>query len=111
MTTMTAGNGPGRLCGALRPGSHLLMLSRWPAPRAEPSEIPISTYLWAMGSGRPRTAEELTAMCLAAGFSAVREFKTPFRPSPGYWSRKKAVLRRLKPLKNKMYLLFDSLYC
>ena len=30
-----------------------------------------------MGSGRPRTAEELTAMCLAAGFSAVREFKTP----------------------------------
>jgi demethylspheroidene O-methyltransferase len=30
-----------------------------------------------MGSGRPRTAEELKAMCLAAGFSGIREFKTP----------------------------------
>jgi len=34
-------------------------------------------YLWSMGSGRPRTAEELRAMCLAAGFKGVREFKTP----------------------------------
>jgi len=30
-----------------------------------------------MGSGRPRTADELRAMCLAAGFTGVREFKTP----------------------------------
>jgi hypothetical protein len=30
-----------------------------------------------MGSGRPRSAEELKGMCLAAGFSGIREFKTP----------------------------------
>ena len=34
-------------------------------------------YLWAMGSGRPRTANELKGMCLAAGFSGIREFTTP----------------------------------
>lgn len=33
-------------------------------------------YLWAMGSGRARTREELTDMLHAAGFSHVREAKT-----------------------------------
>lgn len=33
-------------------------------------------YLWAMGSGRPRTAERYTTMLRAAGFSAVREVRT-----------------------------------
>jgi demethylspheroidene O-methyltransferase len=30
-------------------------------------------YLWAMGSGRPRTRAELQAMLEAAGFTDVRE--------------------------------------
>lgn len=33
-------------------------------------------YLLAMGSGRPRTAEELSAWALAAGFSRCRELRT-----------------------------------
>ena len=68
-----------RLCSALKPGGHLLIAEPMAGtPGAEPiGDTYFSFYLWAMGSGRPRTAEELTAMCLAAGFSAVREFKTP----------------------------------
>ena len=68
-----------RLCTALKPGGHLLIAEPMAGtPGAEPiGDTYFSFYLWAMGSGRPRTAEELTAMCLAAGFSAVREFKTP----------------------------------
>lgn len=33
-------------------------------------------YLWAMGSGRPRTAEAYVAMLQAAGFGRVREIRT-----------------------------------
>ena len=68
-----------RLCSALKPGGHLLIAEPMAGtPGAEPiGDTYFSFYLWAMGSGRPRTAEELTAMCLAGGFSAVREFKTP----------------------------------
>ncbi len=33
-------------------------------------------YLWAMGSGRPRTADAYKAMLLSAGFSRVREIRT-----------------------------------
>lgn len=33
-------------------------------------------YLWAMGSGRPRTADTYRRMLLAAGFAAVREVPT-----------------------------------
>jgi demethylspheroidene O-methyltransferase len=36
-------------------------------------------YLWAMGSGRPRTAGELRQMLEAAGFGDVREYRT-YRP-------------------------------
>ena len=68
-----------RLCSALKKGGQLLIAEPMAGtPGAEPiGDTYFSFYLWAMGSGRPRTAEELTAMCLAAGFSAVREFKTP----------------------------------
>jgi demethylspheroidene O-methyltransferase len=34
-------------------------------------------YLWAMGSGRPRTADEIKAMLIAAGFASPREIRTP----------------------------------
>jgi len=33
-------------------------------------------YLWAMGSGRPRTKRELTTMLKRAGFTGIREKKT-----------------------------------
>ncbi len=68
-----------RLCRALKPGGHLLIAEPMAGTQgAEPiGDTYFSFYLWAMGSGRPRTAEELRTMCLAAGFSAVREFKTP----------------------------------
>ncbi len=33
-------------------------------------------YLWAMGSGRPRTVEELTEMIREAGFSKCEELRT-----------------------------------
>ena len=33
-------------------------------------------YLWAMGSGRPRSAEEIRAMLRSAGFAKLREVKT-----------------------------------
>ena len=33
-------------------------------------------YLWAMGSGRPRSAQTYTAMLKAAGFARVREIRT-----------------------------------
>jgi demethylspheroidene O-methyltransferase len=33
-------------------------------------------YLWAMGSGRPRSRAELTAMLKKAGFASVRPVKT-----------------------------------
>ncbi len=35
-------------------------------------------YLWAMGSGRPRTRETLTAMLHEAGFTRVREARTRY---------------------------------
>jgi demethylspheroidene O-methyltransferase len=34
-------------------------------------------YLWAMGSGRPRSAEELTKLLQKAGFATVKTVKTP----------------------------------
>jgi demethylspheroidene O-methyltransferase len=33
-------------------------------------------YLWAMGSGRPRTADEIMAMLRSAGFAKMREIST-----------------------------------
>ncbi len=68
-----------RLYDALRPGGQLLIAEPMAgtAGAAPIGDTYFSFYLWAMGSGRPRTAEELQAMCLAAGFTRVREFKTP----------------------------------
>jgi len=68
-----------RLHSALKPGGHLLIAEPMAGtPGAEPiGDTYFSFYLWAMGSGRPRTAKELKGMCLAAGFSGIREFKTP----------------------------------
>lgn len=34
-------------------------------------------YLWAMGSGRPRSAAEITSMMTQAGFNRIREAKSP----------------------------------
>jgi len=68
-----------RLHGALKPGGHLLIAEPMAGTEgaAPIGDTYFSFYLWAMGSGRPRTAEELKGMCLAAGFSSIREFKTP----------------------------------
>jgi demethylspheroidene O-methyltransferase len=46
-------------------------------PGAEPAGAAyFGMYLWAMGSGRPRSAAELTAMAREAGFTRCREFRT-----------------------------------
>jgi demethylspheroidene O-methyltransferase len=46
-------------------------------PRAEPmGEAYFGLYLWAMGSGRPRTPGEIAAMLRAAGFSTTRHIRT-----------------------------------
>ena len=46
-------------------------------PGAEPvGDAYFGFYLLAMGSGRPRTAQELGALLKAAGFSSVREART-----------------------------------
>jgi demethylspheroidene O-methyltransferase len=68
-----------RLHGALKPGGHLLIAEPMAGTEgaAPIGDTYFSFYLWAMGSGRPRTAEELKGMCLAAGFNSIREFKTP----------------------------------
>ena len=67
------------LHSSLRAGGSLLIAEPMAGTSgAEPiGDTYFSFYLWTMGSGRPRTAEELRAMCLAAGFSAVKEFKSP----------------------------------
>ncbi|MDG1214830.1 MAG: methyltransferase [Luminiphilus sp.] len=68
-----------RLHSALRPGGHLLIAEPMTGTTGAESigDTYFSFYLWAMGSGRPRTAQELQAMCLGAGFTRIREFKTP----------------------------------
>lgn len=68
-----------RLHQALKPGGHLLIAEPM-ADTAGAESIGgtyFSFYLWAMGSGRPRSADELSTLCQAAGFNRVREFKTP----------------------------------
>lgn len=47
-------------------------------PGAEPvGDAYFGFYLLAMGSGKPRTAQELTTLLKAAGFASVREARTP----------------------------------
>ncbi|KAA0125679.1 methyltransferase [Methylobacterium sp. P1-11] len=63
---------------ALPPGGTLLIAEPMAGtPGAEPvGDAYFGFYLLAMGSGRPRRAEELRAMLEAAGFTATREHST-----------------------------------
>lgn len=60
------------------PGGQLAIAEPLSAtPGAEPvGEAYFGFYLLAMGSGRPRTAQELSGMLQAAGFAAPREWPT-----------------------------------
>ncbi len=63
---------------ALPPGGTLLIaepMAGTPGAQAM-GDAYFGLYLWAMGSGRPRTAEAYRSMLLAAGFSRVREVAT-----------------------------------
>jgi demethylspheroidene O-methyltransferase len=68
----------GNIRAALAPGKTLLIgepLAE--TPGAEPmGGAYFGMYLWAMGSGRPRTAHEIRAMLTEAGFSASRRVST-----------------------------------
>jgi demethylspheroidene O-methyltransferase len=68
-----------RLYSALRSGGRLIIAEPMAGTAGAESigDTYFSFYLWAMGSGRPRSAKELEAMCLAAGFVRVREYHTP----------------------------------
>ena len=63
---------------ALSPGGTLLLAEPMSGtPGARPiGDAYFGFYLWAMGSGRPRTAEELEAMLREAGFNRIREVRT-----------------------------------
>jgi demethylspheroidene O-methyltransferase len=63
---------------ALPPGGTLLLAEPMSGtPGAEPiGDAYFGLYLWAMGSGRPRTAEELQAMLRHAGFNRIKEMRT-----------------------------------
>ena len=59
---------------SLSPGSRLLIaepMARIPGAEAM-GEAFFGLYLWAMGSGRPRSPAEIIAMARAAGFTAAR---------------------------------------
>ncbi len=59
---------------SLAPGARLLIAEPMARiPGAEPmGEAFFGLYLWAMGSGRPRSPAEIAAMCRAAGFARAR---------------------------------------
>ncbi len=63
---------------ALAPGGTLLLAEPMAGtPGAEPiGDAYFGFYLWAMGSGRPRTAARLRAMLAEAGFTRCREHAT-----------------------------------
>jgi demethylspheroidene O-methyltransferase len=62
----------------LAPGAHLLIAE--PMARAKGAEgmgeAFFGMYLWAMGSGRPRSADEIAQMVRLAGFARVRSVLT-----------------------------------
>jgi demethylspheroidene O-methyltransferase len=60
---------------ALPPGGRLLIAEPMAGTRGAEAmgDAYFGLYLWAMGSGRPRTTEAYRAMLLAAGFSRVHE--------------------------------------
>ncbi|HSJ79273.1 MAG TPA: methyltransferase [Erythrobacter sp.] len=63
---------------SLTPGARLLIAEPMARiPGAEPmGEAFFGLYLWAMGSGRPRSPTEITAMLRAAGFASIRPVAT-----------------------------------
>jgi demethylspheroidene O-methyltransferase len=63
---------------ALAPGGSLLLAEQMAdTPGAQPmGDAYFGFYLLAMGRGRPRSAAQLTAMLLAAGFRHVRQVRT-----------------------------------
>ena len=63
---------------ALPPGGRLVVAEplAGTAGAARMGDAYFGVYLWAMGSGRPRTVEELTAMLRNAGFSRIRRRPT-----------------------------------
>ncbi|MEE4338068.1 methyltransferase [Erythrobacter sp.] len=64
---------------ALDPGKRLMIaepMARVPGAEAM-GEAFFGLYLWAMGSGRARSAEEIRAMLAEAGFSASKTVPTP----------------------------------
>lgn len=59
---------------SLDPGDRLMIaepMARIPGAEAM-GEAFFGLYLWAMGSGRPRSPDEIIAMCRAAGFASAR---------------------------------------
>lgn len=59
---------------SMAPGARLLIaepMARIPGAEAM-GEAFFGLYLWAMGSGRPRSPAEITAMCRTAGFASAR---------------------------------------
>jgi demethylspheroidene O-methyltransferase len=65
----------------MKPGSRLLLAEPMADSRdaARMGHAYFGLYLFAMGSGRPRTAEELVCMLEDAGFTQCREIRT-YRP-------------------------------
>ena len=63
---------------ALRPGGRLVIAEPMAGTRGAEAmgDGYFGFYLWAMGSGRPRTAGELRRWVLEAGFDRCRELKT-----------------------------------
>ncbi|CCG08128.1 methyltransferase [Pararhodospirillum photometricum] len=61
---------------ALEPGGTLLVAEPMAAVGAESATAYFLFYLLAMGSGRPRTPEALSALLHEAGFSRVRKVPT-----------------------------------
>ena len=64
---------------SLAPGGRLLIAEPMAqVPGAEPmGDAYFGLYLLAMGSGRPRPADEIATMLRAAGFTRIRRFATP----------------------------------
>jgi demethylspheroidene O-methyltransferase len=66
------------LCAALPPGGRLLLAE--PMAGTMGAEVMgdayFGLYLWAMGSGRPRTVAAYLALLAEAGFGSAREVAT-----------------------------------
>lgn len=67
-----------KIHGALPKGGRLLIAEPMAGTRGAEAmgDAYFGLYLWAMGSGRPRTAAAYRAMLHAAGFGKVREIRT-----------------------------------